>query len=513
LLVTEGTAFYNPLKIAKEAVVSFTHHPGTQPLYRTVATSASECLDIDLHFGISQEHCMKKFVFVSVMALASLSLVYTPTLRAQDSITIKDPAEFNAYQMATTQSDPKAKADALEKFLVAYPQSVVKKTVLDLLADTYQGLIAQAAQAKDAQGVADASAKDLSATSRLLQVDPGNLKAILYSVAIKKQQGAQTSDAQALDDAALLAQKGLTIPKPAETSADDWKKLTSAAYPVFHSAIALDDTISKKDFKAAEGEYTAELMLYTDEQAKGTGLVDTLQLAQAYVQPGDARDLVKAVWFYARVWDYAPPVYKAKIEPELERWYKKYHGSLDGLDAIKTQALATTFPPGTLVITPAKTPAEQIHDLLATTPDWNTLALTDKETVLAVGSKEDADKLWALLKDKPTPVPGTVLEATASVIKVAVTQDAKDAKTPDFVVNLKAPLADKDIPAVGLVFGLASKGQAELDGTYDTYTQIPATDTTAQSAQIALRDGVVVPEKKKAAPVRKQVAGKKPAAH
>ena len=38
----------------------------------------------------------------------------------------------------------------------------------------------------------------------------------------------------------------------------------------------------------------------------------------------------------------------------------------------------------------AKSPAEQIHDLLASTPDWNTLALTDKETVLALGSKEDA---------------------------------------------------------------------------------------------------------------------------
>ncbi len=40
---------------------------------------------------------MKKFVFASVMALASLSLVYAPTLHAQDqqgTIQIKDPAEY-----------------------------------------------------------------------------------------------------------------------------------------------------------------------------------------------------------------------------------------------------------------------------------------------------------------------------------------------------------------------------------------------------------------------------------
>ena len=83
---------------------------------------------------------MKKLVLASVMALASLSLVFAPMLRAQDSITIKDPAEFNSYQTASQQSDPTAKAAALESFLETYPQSVVKTAVLDQLIDTYQGL-------------------------------------------------------------------------------------------------------------------------------------------------------------------------------------------------------------------------------------------------------------------------------------------------------------------------------------------------------------------------------------
>ncbi len=228
---------------------------------------------------------MKKFVFASVVALASLSLVHAPSLRAQDSdqITIKDPAEFNAYQTATTQSDPKAKTAALESFLQSYPQSVVKKAVLDMLVDTYY-----------AQGDTD---KTLSAAGRMLQVDPNNLKAILYSVLIKKAQGGKTADAQTLDDAAALAQKGLTVPKPAGLADDEWKKLTGAAYPIFHSAIALDYAVSKKDFKAAEAEYKAELMLYSDDQSKTVGLVDTLHLAEAYAMPGAGQDLVLASWF------------------------------------------------------------------------------------------------------------------------------------------------------------------------------------------------------------------------
>ncbi len=443
---------------------------------------------------------MKKFVVATVMALASLSLVPAPTMRAQDSITIKDPAEFNSYQNATTQSDPKSKASALEGFLTQYPQSVVKKAVLDLLVDTYLGL--------------NDSDHALSAANRLLQVDPNNMKAIYISVGIKKSQCGRTQDPQTCDDGAALAQKGLAIQKEAGTSDDDWKKQTSATFPIFHSAIALDDAISKKDFKAAIGEYRTELMLLPPEATTvpGPGLADTLQLAEAYVKPGDGKDLVQAVWFYARAWNYAPAAFKAQIEPKIEYYYKKYHGGLDGLDGIKTQAAATEFPPGTFVIPPAPTPADLAHKAIVETPDLTTLNLGDKEFILASGTKEDADKLWALLKDKATPVPGIVLEATASVIKVAVTQDAKDAKIPDFIVNMKTPIKDEDIPTVGFEFKL--QPAAELDGTYDTYTQIPATATIAQTAQIMLRDGVIVPEKKKAVPVHKPAAGHKPpAAH
>jgi hypothetical protein len=434
---------------------------------------------------------MKKLVFALLLAIVTICLV-TPQLRAQASITIKDPAEFNSYQMATSQTDAHTKASQLEGFLTAYPQSVVKQAVLDMLLDTYQGL-----------GDAD---KTLSAASRLLQMDPNNLKAIFISVYIKNGRCAKSvdqntglsTDAQTCDDSATLATKGLTATKPAGTSSDDWKTLTGAAFPIFHAAIALDDMVSKKDLKGAETEYKAELMLDTDDQSKSAGLPDTLKLATAYSQPGSAQDLIQAIWFYARVWDFAPtaPVnYKAEIEPQLERFYKKYHGGLDGLDAVKAQASATTFPPATFVIAPAPTPAEIVHKVVAETPDLTKLNLEDTEFILANGNKVDVDLLWAVLKDKATPVPGIVISATDSALKMAVTQDAKDAHIADFIVNMKKPLEEKEIPAAGAVFGDHSKGEAELDGVYDSYTQVPATATTAQTAEIVLREGTIVPKK------------------
>ncbi len=441
---------------------------------------------------------MKKFVFASMMALASVALVTAPKLQAQSSdITIKDPAEYNAYKMFDTQPDPKQKTAAGESFLKTYPQSIVKSAVLDSLVDAYMA-------SNDADGT-------LNAARRLLQIDPGNMKAILYSVNIKKQQCGRTSDAQTCDDAAALALKGLQATKPAATADADWQRLTHAAFPIFHSTLALDNAVSKKDWKAAQEEYTAELKLYDDTESKSAGLSDTLLLAQAYSQPGATQDLKQACWFYARVWDFAPDKFKAQIEPKLEYYYKKYHGGLDGLDAVKQAAQASTFPPGTFNISLAKSPQEQIHDLLATT-DPKSLALADKETVLAMGSKEDADKLWALVQGQQTQVPGIVIAVKADQIQVAVTQDAKDAKVADFIVNLKKPLTDAEQKVVVPGFEFKTAPAAELVGTYDTYQQVPATDKTSQAASIVLKDGEYVPEEKKKAPVH-HPAAKPGAAH
>ncbi|MFY9856047.1 MAG: hypothetical protein WAK26_19440 [Terracidiphilus sp.] len=445
---------------------------------------------------------MKKLVFAFVLASASLSLVIAPMLRAQDTITIKDPAEYNTYQNAFTQKDPTAKAAALESFLTAYPQSVVKSAVLDNLIDTYQGL-----------GNAD---KTLSAATRLLQVDPNNMKAIFWSVLIKKSQCGKTvnpktgvtSDPQTCDDAAALAQRGLTAPKPAATSPDDWKKLTAGTYPAFHSAIALDDVVSKKDTKAGISEYRTELMLYTPEQTQsGPGLQDTLQLAGAYTKP-DAKDLVQAVWFYSRAWNFVSAPIKPAVEKAIEYYYTQYHGNLDGLDAVKTQAGATLFPPGTFVISAAPTPAELAHKAIVETPDLSKMALVDTEFILANGTKDDTDKLWAVLKDQVTPVPGVVISATDSVIKIAVTKDAQTANVADFIVNLKKPLTEKEIPAAGFTYKIPPA--TALVGTYDSFTQVPGTDTVPASVQIVLREGEIQLEKRKPAPAHKPAAGHHP---
>ncbi len=518
---------------------------------------------------------MKKLVVASAMALACVSLVSAPALRAQDSsqqITIQNPQEFNAYQQASTQTDPAQKAAALESFLETYPQSVVKKAVLIELIGTYQGL--------------NQPDKALSASTRLLQIDPNNMQAIYISVFIKKSdcqksvnpQTGVSNDPQTCDDAATLSQKGLAVPRPADMDDATWTKMTEATYPVYHSAIALDDEVSKKDMKGAITEYRAELMLYPPAETEkvGQGLADTLQLAEAYAKPGDSQDQVQAIWFYARAWNFAPANYKALIEPKLEYWYKRFHGGLDGLDTVKTASEQTLFPPASFSIKPAPTPIEVVDNVIATTPDLKTLNLEDKEFILANGSQSAKDKLWAVLQGQLTPVPGKVVNDPANVLKVsvttaaapakpkdyvvklqnpvacgavpeppselhikdaqdyilangdkadtdamgddltgsparirkitiepavstisvAVTEDAKNSQPPvaDFIVNLKDPESCKDAPAPG--DEISTQPALELDGTYSTYSPVPAANGRQASAQIVLSDGFLQLEKK-----------------
>lgn len=432
-------------------------------------------------------------VTAPVLMGAGLCAVTAPAASAQaaqadqsSAVSIKDPAEFNAYQNVRTQTSPAAKASAGEAFLTQYPQSVLKKSVLDELVDAY----AQIPNSPD---------KTIDAAQRLLQVDPNNLKAMYLIALLKKQQAAATpaQAPQLLDDAAAMATKALAATKPAEVKQEDWDKQKAATDPVFYSILSNDQLYSKKDLKAAVAAFRTELEYLAKNNPEATkvapGLNDTLLLGQTYTQLTPP-DMINAVWFLTRAENFAPANYKPVIDKQARYWYKRYHGKEDGFDAVVTASASSIFPADGFTIAPAPTPKD-IADKAFTdsASDLPSLALADKEYILANASKDNAEKLWATLKDQVTQIPGTVLSVSddGSQIKLAVTDDAKADKKPDFTVNMKKPLtpAEKGKLAPGT-------DVTNLIGTFDSYTQDPA--------QIILRDGELQAEKK--APVRKPSA-------
>ncbi len=430
---------------------------------------------------------MKKFALASVLAIATSTLGAVPAAYAQapncsDQLTIKDPAEFNTYQNAIGQATPAAKAASIEDFLTKYPNTVVKSQVLTTLLLTYQ-------QAND-------SANMLKTAKRVLDVDPTSLRAALVYVYLTKQQAtakAATDPAGAqpmLDDAAKVADAALKVTAPAPCSGitpEDFAKLKAATTPIFLSAVATDD-VGKKDYKDAIDNYKEELKSYPDlsAQAGAPGINETYMLGQAYVQE-DPKDLPNAIFYLARAAQYAPPAAKDSVEKAAEYWYQKYHGSMEGFDAIKQLAHDNATPPDSYKPTaapPPPSPETLAHQALypASGPptDIKTMALSDKEFVLANGNQADADAVWATMKGVVTEVPGVVVQATASSVQLAVSQDAQQTKTADFTINLTKPLTD--IPTIG--------SSVKYDATFDSYTKTPP--------MIIMSDGSVPAAPKKA---------------
>jgi hypothetical protein len=436
-------------------------------------------------------------------------------------------AELTLYNNAIGQTDPKAKAAAVETYLAAYPQSAVKQPMLEILMAAY-GAIPDMAKTQDA-------------ADRILQVDPGNLRALYAEALIRKANADAVTDPAAkqaaLDVAAGYAQKGvaaLAAPKPANMPDADYKSLKDAATPAFYTAIGFA-AFNKNDNAAAIDAYKKELASVPLAATKipGSVLMDTFYLAEAYSQSTPS-DLLDCTFYASRVVAYAPAALKPQFSNYANYCYKKYHDGMDGYDAVLAAATANLNPPDGLFasIKPGLTNAEKIHNSITGTSDLATLATEDKEMVFQFGSSDDAAKVWDSIKGKSVQIPGAlVVSSSPTVLKVAVTDDAKQTnpKTADFTFNMAPPetIEEPAAPSASATVAQkaayktklaaynkavdAAKAKADaiaaatavgqtvtLTGTYDSFTPNPI--------QIIMKDGEVVLAKASSKPVAKPAA-------
>ena len=423
---------------------------------------------------------MKQVVLATLLAAAG-AVSLTPFVMAQDAapaapagqVTLSQE-EYNAYQAGVTATTPAAKSAAFEAYLKQYPNSTLKVEALNaiLFADSQMG----------------DKAKTLDAAARLLAVDPTNLRAITFEVFYRRADADALTDATAkqtaLDQVASFAQRGLTATAPKGMADAEFQTLKKRTMPVFESAIA-DDDLAKKDNPGAITALTTEITGADPAQLTSVGpvLQDEYTLANAYYT-STPPDYLDCSWYATRAGAYAPAPVNTSIKALAAYCYQKYHGSADGYDKLTALTQASVTPPADLAttVTPAPKPEDIVRNLIATTPDLATLALSDKEFVLQYGQPADADKVFDTIKGKSVEIPtAVVIAATAEQLQLAVSPDAVQSKQPDFTVNLtKAPAT---LPAVGATITVA--------GTYTSYTQKPL--------MIIMDAGSVVEPKKPAA--------------
>jgi hypothetical protein len=429
---------------------------------------------------------MKKVVVASLLTVAS----FAPQARmaafgqAADAGQVQMPAaEFASYNGCASATTPAAKAPACEAYLTAFPQSAVKADVLQQLMIAYSQI--------------PAPDKALDTADKLLQVDPNNLRGLTFEVFLRKQNADAVTDPAAkqaaLDAAASYATKGLAATKPKDMADADFNTLKSGVTPTFYGAIATA-ALAKKDTATAITNYKSELSSVPVDQTTKPGpiLQDTYQLGIAYYQ-STPPDFVNCTWYTSRAAAFAPDPYKTEFLKVANYCYKKYHGKADGYEAVTAAVQTNLNPPSDFTIAPAPSPADIVADVIKSTSDLSTLAVGDKEFILANGKPEDADKVWQTIKGKSVELPDVVVvSATDSAIQVSVSDDSVQAKTADFTFTLKEPLKTTP-PAVG--------DKVTLQGTYASYTPSPLMITMSDSELVVKKAPV-----KKAAPVHHKAA-------
>jgi hypothetical protein len=386
-----------------------------------------------------------------------------------------DPAEYTAYDNAMNkQTTPQTQAPALEAYLQQYPKSSVKNAVLERIMVDYSQFDLN---------------KALTAADNVLAVSPNDFTALTIEAVARTQNAMNATDPATkqtgLDSAASYAQKALDAPKPADMTQADFDAQKTRLTPTFYSTIGNDD-FAKKDYPDAITAFKKEIAAapIAATQTAGQTLQDVYYLAQAYYS-STPPDYIDCTFYATRAAVYAPPQFAAQMQPLASYCYKRYHGKADGYDAVTAAAKANLNPPAGFTIAPAPSDADIAAQTVASTPDLATLAIQDKEFILANGTqldpktgtvdpatgkqdpstqKTDAAEVFDSVKGKEDKIPdATVISATPDDIQVAYSDDAVQSKTPDFDFKMKTPL--KTLPAVG--------SKITLIGIWGSYTQKP----------------------------------------
>lgn len=377
----------------------------------------------------------------------------------------KDRAEYDAFNAILQEQgkDNNKLVELADAYLAKYPDSKVLKETYELKLAAYQAL--------------NNTDKMEETANKLLEIDPGNLRAILLlSYLFPRTYNTQDPmKNQKLNQAEERAQKGLSalssLQQPQGVTPDQFQKQKADSEAVLHQTLG---------FVALEkGNYaTAEQELRQSAESKPNDALSFYWLGRSYLSRKPP-DYEQGMWAMARAVSITGPTAlnaatKTQFKDYLTKAYEARHGSTDGLDDLLAQASASPFPPpGFHIMTaeemappePEPEPEPPPRELTVKVED-----LTDFSKIrehLQAGGVTEEDT-WTLLKGATLPLPGKVISATPAAnpktIRIVVSPElAQEEGKYDVELTLAKPLGKK----------MAAGTTINFEGVLDSYTPKP----------------------------------------
>jgi tetratricopeptide (TPR) repeat protein len=381
----------------------------------------------------------------------------------------KDRAEYDAFN-AILQAQGKDNNQVIEladKYLAAYPDSKVLKSVYELKLAAYQGL--------------NNAPKMEETANKLLEIDPNNLRALIL-LCYMFPRTVNTADPdldKKLDKAGEIAKKGLdainALQPPPNTPLDQFQKQKDQSAAVLHECAGFV-ALQKKDYPTAQAELTNSVT------ANPNDALGFYWLGLSYLE-SKPPEYDKGMWALARATSLTgqtalPESMKGSVKDYLGKVYDARHGSTDGLDDLVTKSATATFPPDGFHVQTAEELAPPEPPPAPAPPPKRELTVKPEELTdfgvivryLQAGGDKEADT-WELLKGQENfALPGKVVSespaARPTKILIAVSpelQTPANAGKHDVELTLAAPLAKP----------LEEGATINFEGTIDSYTSKP----------------------------------------
>jgi len=269
----------------------------------------------------------------SVLGLGiATGLVFTPIFAQQPQKKVKDQGEYDIYTAVSKETDPNKQLQLLQTWKEKYPDSDFKEDRAAMVAQDYAKLNKPAEAIKAAQDV--------------LAVNPKNLTALVTIVNNAIRVNPPTPDSlSAGEQAANSLITNIDSLKPAGVKDADWNNAKTQVEQLAQTTLGWVK-MTQKQYDASEAAFRKVLQT-NPKNGQVSYWLGTVMYAEKKYAP--------ALFEFARAATYTgegalPDTVRQGAEQFLQRAYKGYHGSDEGLDALKKQAAAAALPPDDLKI-------------------------------------------------------------------------------------------------------------------------------------------------------------------
>ena len=349
-----------------------------------------------------------------------------------------DRGEYDLVLMIRSEGSPQKRLDLIDTWRKQYPKSQLAESRRELALTTYQSM-------RDWPHM-------LAVAREINTAEPSNPVGLYWCASLIPGSSGVSPETITLAETAaralLSGGSAMFAPdkKPAGTTEAEWRASRAASAVVARRALGWA-AWQKKDLTEAASEFTAALKEdpKNAEMSAWLGIVLSLQKDKP----------AQAIWSVLRAGALRdegalPDDQRLQVAQTAERAYVAWHGSADGLDAVRQKSLESALPPADFTIETASSVA--LRNLEEQTRATNP-QLADWFHTRRMLEDPGGGQFFKTLQSQPLPkLKGIVIRCSPETRPEQVTLGIRDGSTEEVLLKFASPMRFAADPGTEIEF-------------------------------------------------------------